>query len=139
MWGDGEQTRSFCYIDDCVEGILRIMQSDYEKPLNLGSDHLISMNDFIRLVATFEDKNLAIKHIEGPQGVRGRNSDNTRIREILKWSPEIPLSVGMKVQYDYIKKEMLKDTTVDHSHSVVVGVAADFDDFVALEGASNKA
>ena len=82
MWGNGKQTRSFCYIDDCVEGILRLMKSDYTQPLNIGSDECVSMNDMMLMAASFDDKKITLKHIPGPEGVRGRNSDNTRIKEV---------------------------------------------------------
>merc|ERR1712166_1412749 len=82
MWGNGKQTRSFCYIDDAVEGILRLMVSDYKKPLNIGSDEMVSMNQMAELVFKLGGKTLPIKHIPGPEGVRGRNSDNTHIKEV---------------------------------------------------------
>ena len=88
MWGDGEQTRSFMFIDDCVEGSMRIMNGDYEKPLNLGTEEMVSMNEFAALAMGFEGKDLPIKHIPGPQA-RGRNSDNTLIKEALGWAPSI--------------------------------------------------
>jgi len=103
MWGNGLQTRSFCYIDDCVEGILRIMRSDYDKPLNLGSDEMVSMNQMAELVIGFSEKKIPIKHIPGPEGVRGRNSDNTLIKEVLGWAPNTSLAVGLKKTFDWIK------------------------------------
>jgi len=106
MWGNGKQTRSFCLVDDCVEGVLRLMKSDYAKPLNIGSDYLISMNDMMRLVMTFEGKELEIRHIPGPEGVRGRNSDNDRIKEILGWAPAIPLADGLHKTYLWIKSQL---------------------------------
>jgi GDP-D-mannose 3',5'-epimerase len=132
MWGDGKQTRSFCYIDDCVEGILRIMRSDYTKPLNLGSDYLISMNDFMTLTSKIGGKALTIKHIPGPEGVRGRNSDNTLIKKVLGWAPSTTLEAGMKVTYDWIKHDM--DTggsgTEDFTKSIVVEKSGDFDRWI---------
>jgi GDP-D-mannose 3',5'-epimerase len=106
MWGDGQQTRSFCYIDDCVEGILRIMRSDYKQPLNLGSEELVSMNDMAKLVMEIGGKQLALKHIPGPEGVRGRNSDNTLIRQVLGWAPSISLRDGLSKVYPWIKKQI---------------------------------
>merc|ERR1712048_286409 len=103
IWGDGKQTRSFCYVDDCVEGILRIMHSDYDKPLNLGSDEMITMNDFLAMAVGFSGKSVTYKHIPGPEGVRGRNSENTLIRQVLGWSPQIELKDGLKRTYDWIK------------------------------------
>eukprot|EP01092_Planopodium_desertum_P002883 TRINITY_DN14669_c0_g2_i1.p1 TRINITY_DN14669_c0_g2~~TRINITY_DN14669_c0_g2_i1.p1 ORF type:complete len:366 (+),score=67.82 TRINITY_DN14669_c0_g2_i1:38-1099(+) len=109
MWGDGKQTRSFCYIDDCVEGVLRLMRSDYAKPLNIGSDELISMIDMANMAMTFEGKKLTINHIPGPEGVRGRNSDNTLIKKVLGWAPEIDIKKGLKLTYDWIKEELAKE------------------------------
>jgi len=109
MWGDGKQTRSFMFIDDCVEGIQKIMDSDCEQPLNLGSDEMIDMNDFAKLALSFESKELPIKHIPGPEGVRGRNSDNTMIKEKLGWAPSIPVAVGLKKTYFWIKDMVEKD------------------------------
>lgn len=106
IWGDGEQKRSFCYIDDCVEGIIRIMKSDYNKPLNLGSDELISMNDFAKLVMKVAGRDLPLKHIKGPEGVRGRNSDNTLIEQVLGWKPSIPLAVGIEKTYRWIREQV---------------------------------
>ena len=96
VWGDGEQTRSFMYIDDCVEGILRIMMSDYELPLNLGTEEMVSMNEFAEIAMSFDGKNLPIRHIPGPQGVRGRNSDNTLIRQTLQWAPSTTIREGLR-------------------------------------------
>lgn len=96
VWGDGEQTRSFMYVDDCVEGILRIMMSGFDKPLNLGTEEMVSMNQFAEIAMSFEEKALPIRHIPGPQGVRGRNSDNTLIREKIGWEPSIPVREGLR-------------------------------------------
>lgn len=97
MWGDGKQTRSFTFIDDCVEGILRITKSDFKEPLNLGSTEMVSMNEMMGLVMGFDAKKLDIKHIPGPEGVRGRNSDNQLILEKLGWEPTVSLADGLKV------------------------------------------
>lgn len=96
MWGDGKQTRSFTFIDDCVEGILRITKSDCREPLNLGSTEMVSMNQMAEMVLAFEDKKLPIKHIPGPEGVRGRNSENSMILEKLGWEPTIKLNDGLR-------------------------------------------
>ncbi|HJU82409.1 MAG TPA: NAD-dependent epimerase/dehydratase family protein [Acidimicrobiia bacterium] len=107
MWGDGEQTRSFCYIDDCVEGIYRIMKSDYSQPLNLGTDRLVTINELARIIIDISGKaGIGIRHIKGPQGVRGRNSDNSRIRNILDWEPEISLEEGLVPTYRWIEKQV---------------------------------
>lgn len=106
MWGDGLQTRSFCFVDDCVEGIIRIMNSDYKLPLNLGSEEMVTMNDMAKLVMEIEGKQLNIKHIPGPEGVRGRNSDNTLIRQVLGWAPGISLKDGLSRVYPWIKAQI---------------------------------
>ena len=101
--GDGEQTRSFMFVDDCVEGTLRIMNSDCTVPLNLGTEEMVSMNEFAAIAMSFEGKSLPIKHIPGPMGVRGRNSDNTMIREKLGWAPSIAIRAGLERTYFWIK------------------------------------
>jgi GDP-D-mannose 3',5'-epimerase len=106
MWGDGEQTRSFCYIDDCLEGIYRLMRSDHVFPLNLGSDRMVTINELAHIVARIAGIEITIKHIDGPQGVRGRNSDNTRLREVLKWEPELTLEDGLRRTYTWIEQQV---------------------------------
>lgn len=107
IWGDGLQTRSFCYIDDCVEGILRLMESGYRHPLNLGTDHMVSINQLAELVIRISGKrDISLVHVDGPQGVRGRNSDNTRLREVLEWEPVIPLETGLDSTYNWIQKQI---------------------------------
>jgi GDP-D-mannose 3',5'-epimerase len=106
VWGDGKQTRSFMLIDDCVEGSIRIMLSDCAIPLNLGTDEMIDMNAFAHLAMSFAGKNLPIKHIPGPEGVRGRNSDNTLIKEKLGWAPSISLQTGIGITYQWIKEQV---------------------------------
>merc|ERR1712070_627200 len=113
MWGNGKQTRSFCYIDDCVEGILRLMVSDYKKPLNIGSDEMVSMNEMADHVLKITGKKLPIKHIPGPEGVRGRNSDNTRIKEVLGWAPSIKLADGLQRTYMWIKAQIEEEVAKD--------------------------
>lgn len=103
IWGDGEQTRSFCHVDDCVEGIYRLMRSDYNQPLNLGQDRLISINGLADMVAEIAGVTINKKHIPGPQGVRGRNSDNDRLRSVLGWEPQISLEEGMRRTYEWIE------------------------------------
>lgn len=106
VWGDGLQTRSFMFIDDCVEGSIKIMLSDVHEPLNLGTDEMIDMNDFAKLCMSFEGKDLPIKHIPGPQGVRGRNSDNTMIKQKLGWAPSISIKDGVKKTCAWIKEQV---------------------------------
>jgi len=106
IWGDGEQTRSFCYIDDCVEGIYRLMQSDFSEPLNLGQDRLVSINELADIVARAAGVRIVKKHIPGPQGVRGRNSDNDRLRKVLGWEPQISLEDGLAKTYAWIESQV---------------------------------
>jgi GDP-D-mannose 3', 5'-epimerase len=106
VWGDGEQTRSFCYIDDCVEGVYRVMMSDYPEPLNLGTDRLVTINELARIVMDVAGKTLGIVHVEGPQGVRGRNSDNTQLREVLGWQPATLLEAGLAETYGWIENRL---------------------------------
>lgn len=106
IWGDGEQTRSFCYIDDCVEGIHRLMRSEHHEPLNLGQDRMISINQLAEMVAEIAGIKIVRKHVDGPQGVRGRNSDNTRLREVLGWEPEISLEDGLRKTYAWIEDQV---------------------------------
>jgi GDP-D-mannose 3',5'-epimerase len=109
MWGDGMQTRSFTFIDDCVEGVLRLMYSDCDVPINLGSTEMVSMNEFAAIALSFDGKGgLPIKHIDGPQGVRGRNSNNKLILEQLGWEPKIAIKDGLRETYFWIKGEIEK-------------------------------
>lgn len=103
IWGDGEQTRSFCYVDDCVEGIYRLMRSDYVEPLNLGQDRMISINDLADVIGSIAGVEVQKDHIDGPVGVRGRNSDNSRLREVLGWEPAISLEDGLAKTYEWIE------------------------------------
>ena len=106
IWGDGHQTRSFCFIEDCLTGLHKLMRSDHPHPLNLGSDRLISINDMVDLVARIAKVKVVKKHVPGPQGVRGRNSDNTRLRQVLKWEPRVPLERGLAKTYAWIEGQV---------------------------------
>jgi GDP-D-mannose 3', 5'-epimerase len=106
IWGDGEQTRSFCYIDDCIEGLQLLMQSQYSEPLNLGQDRLISINELADIVAGVAGIEIRRVHVSGPQGVRGRNSDNSRLREVLGWEPRISLEDGLARTYAWIEQQV---------------------------------
>ena len=105
IWGDGQQTRSFCYIDDCVTGLYKLMQSDYPLPLNLGQDRLVSIDWLADKIAEIAGIRILKKHVSGPQGVRGRNSDNTRLRQVLGWEPEIGLEDGLARTYAWIEEQ----------------------------------
>ena len=110
VWGDGEQTRSYCYIDDCVEGIYRLMQSDFHEPINLGQDRMISVNELVDIVANIADKSISKDYdLTKPQGVRGRNSDNTLLEKVLGWAPEISLEDGLQKTYNWIFNELEKE------------------------------
>jgi nucleoside-diphosphate-sugar epimerase len=113
IWGDGEQTRSFCYIDDCVEGVYRLMQSDHPEPLNLGSDEMVSINELAELAIGISGKrHVGIRHVEGPQGVRGRNSDNRMLSKVLGWEPQVKLSDGLAITYDWIDAQVKQESRV---------------------------
>src|SRR6266550_2105817 len=120
VWGDGKQTRSYCYIDDCVEGILRLMQSNHREPLNLGSDRLVTINQLVDIVASIARKRVRRRHDHSkPQGVRGRNSDNERLRKVLDWEPPTSLERGLGETYRWIAKELEKKGGRSSSRVVV--------------------
>jgi len=103
VWGDGKQTRSFLFIEECLDGVMRLMASEgFSGPVNIGSEEMISINDFTRMIIQISGKNLTIKHIDGPIGVQGRNSDNTLIQEKLGWAPSRPLVEGMRALYKWV-------------------------------------
>jgi GDP-D-mannose 3',5'-epimerase len=107
VWGDGKQTRSFMYIDDCLEGLIRIMGSKYNEPLNLGTDELVTINGLVDIVGRIAGKYVRRRHnLLGPQGVRGRNSDNERLRATLGWEPSITLEKGLSTTYSWIASRM---------------------------------
>jgi GDP-D-mannose 3',5'-epimerase len=106
IWGDGDQTRSFTFIDDCVEGTLRLTRSDYTEPINIGSDRMVSINQLYALVEQVADVTLAYRHVRGPLGVRGRNSDNVRIRKELGWEPQVSLLSGLEATYRWVYDEV---------------------------------
>jgi GDP-D-mannose 3', 5'-epimerase len=122
VWGDGEQTRSFMYVDDCVEGLIRIMASDYRTPLNLGTDELVTINELVDIVVRIAGKRIEKRHnLGGPQGVRGRNSDNTRLREVLGWEPSIQLKQGLALTYEWIEAQVLSKASVSDAVSAAAG------------------
>src|SRR5206468_5357 len=100
------QTRSFLYVDECVDGVRRLMASDFTGPVNIGSEEMISINDFAKMVIDISGKKLSIKNINGPTGVRGRNSDNYLIKEKLEWAPTMPLKTGIEKTYTWIKQQV---------------------------------
>jgi len=112
VWGDGKQTRSFLFIDECVEAVRRLMESDFGGPVNIGSEEMISINDFAKMVIDISGKNISIKNIPGPTGVRGRNSDNKLIREKLGWEPSLPLRTGMELTFKWINQQVQQKVSV---------------------------
>ncbi|HMF56405.1 MAG TPA: NAD-dependent epimerase/dehydratase family protein [Pyrinomonadaceae bacterium] len=125
VWGDGEQTRSYCYIDDCVEGIYRLMQSGYREPLNLGQDRMISINELVEIVAGIAGKRIGKNYdLTKPQGVRGRNSDNTRLRQVLNWEPGVSLEDGLEKTYRWIEEELQKEGRVSAQQAQQSGAEA---------------
>jgi nucleoside-diphosphate-sugar epimerase len=109
IWGDGEQTRSYCYVDDAVKGTITLMESDYNKPINIGSDRLISINSLADMVIALSGKKIVKTHdLYAPQGVRGRNADLTLVKKVLKWQPQVSLEEGMKKTYNWILQQLDK-------------------------------
>jgi GDP-D-mannose 3', 5'-epimerase len=111
MWGDGQQTRSFLYIDECVEGVMRLMSGNYRGPLNIGSEEMVTINELAAMVMDIAGKKLTIRHIPGPQGVRGRNSDNRLIKAKLAWKPKRPLHYGLERTYSWIEAQVRQRRT----------------------------
>ena len=109
IWGDGLQTRSFLYVDECLEGVRRLMESDFSGPVNIGSEEMISINDFAKMIAEISGKDITIKNIKGPEGVRGRNSDNALIQEQLGWSPSHSLREGITKTFHWITEQAAKE------------------------------
>jgi nucleoside-diphosphate-sugar epimerase len=122
IWGDGQQTRSFCYIDDCLEGIYRLMSSDFRHPLNLGQDRVVSINELTDIIAEIAGVRIKKLHVPGPQGVRGRNSDNTLLRKTLEWAPQVSLEQGLSRTYWWIE-EQVKNTLMSESSSLNTSAA----------------
>jgi nucleoside-diphosphate-sugar epimerase len=112
VWGDGSQTRSFLYIDECVEGIRRLMHSDFTGPVNIGSEEMVSINGFAKMIIEISGKKVGINNIPGFTGVRGRNSDNKLIREKLGWEPDFPLNEGLKLTYKWIEQQAKMEQAV---------------------------
>jgi nucleoside-diphosphate-sugar epimerase len=106
IWGDGEQTRSFLYVDECVDGILKLMDSNFEGPVNIGSEEKVTINTLVDMASDIAGKKLTKKHIKGPTGVRGRNSDNKLIKAKLNWAPELPLVRGLEITYKWIEQQV---------------------------------
>jgi len=114
IWGDGKQTRSFLYIDDCLRGVEMLMNSDYDKPLNIGSDRLVTIDELAKIVIKISGKNLTIKHdLSKPQGVRGRNADLTLIKKVLGWKPKVSLEEGLRRTYEWILSQLSSASASD--------------------------
>ena len=113
IWGDGKQTRSFLYIDECLEGVRRLMDSTtFYGPVNIGSEEMVSINQLAEIVMEIAGKKVRLKHIAGPLGVRGRNSDNKLIKEKLNWAPSLPLKAGLTKSYNWIAEQVSKKELV---------------------------
>jgi nucleoside-diphosphate-sugar epimerase len=120
IWGDGQQTRSYCHVSDCIEGLHRLMRSDHREPLNLGTDRLVSINELVEIVATIAGKRITRRHdLTKPQGVRGRNSDNAMLRAVLGWEPELSLEEGLARTYRWIYGELRRAGRVPEAHDTV--------------------
>jgi Nucleoside-diphosphate-sugar epimerases len=111
MWGDGNQTRSFLYIDECLEGVRRLMDSNFSGPVNIGSDEMVTINRLAEMTMEIAGKKLRIDHIEGPLGVKGRNSDNELIYKKLGWKPSKPLKNGLEKTYKWIEQQLNLNVT----------------------------
>jgi nucleoside-diphosphate-sugar epimerase len=113
VWGPGAQTRSFLYIDECIEGTLRLMRSGFSGPVNIGSEEVISINDLADMIIRISEKKLTVRNIPGPVGVNGRNSDNRLIREKLDWAPSQPLIAGIDQTYRWIRQQVRRNSSND--------------------------
>jgi len=113
IWGDGNQTRSFLYVDECLEGTLRLMRSDFTGPVNIGSDEMVTINRLVDLVAEIAGKGIKKRHVDGPTGVRGRNSDNRLIRETLNWVPSTVLVDGLRPTFEWINRQVMRNARSD--------------------------
>ena len=109
IWGDGLQTRSFCYIDNCLKGLELVINGNSDKPVNLGRDEIVSINELVDIICEIAGVKLKYKHVEGPQGVRGRNSDNTSFKKLYGWAPEIDLREGMRRTYNWIEDQVKRE------------------------------
>jgi nucleoside-diphosphate-sugar epimerase len=123
IWGDGLQTRSFLYIDECLEGVRRLMGSTFTGPVNIGSEEMVTINHLAALTARIAGKDISIRHIPGPLGVRGRNSDNHLIRNMLAWAPTDPLILGLTKTYEWISRQVYADQGDDRDASRVANLA----------------
>ena len=112
IWGDGKQTRSFLYVDECVDGVRRLVESDFAGPVNIGSEEMVTINRLAEMIMEIAGKRLRIRHIDGPLGVRGRNSDNRLIKEKLDWAPSRPLREGLESTYAWIEQQVAKAAAV---------------------------
>ena len=108
IWGDGEQTRSFLFVEECVEAVVKLMNSDFIGPVNIGSEEMVTINKLVEIIASFENKNISINHIPGPVGVRGRNSDNSLYESKIGWKVSQPLEIGLKKTYAWVKEQIKK-------------------------------
>src|SRR5262249_49066302 len=123
IWGDGKQTRSFLYVDECLEGTLRLTRSEFTGPVNIGSDEMVTINQLVDLVAGIAGKRIDTRHIDGPTGVRGRNSDNRLIRERLKWSPSTVLADGLRPTYSWINSQVMRNARGDNKIPVMASAS----------------
>jgi nucleoside-diphosphate-sugar epimerase len=123
IWGDGEQTRSFLYVDECIEGTLKLTRSNWTGPVNIGSDEMVSINRLTDMIMELSGKNLSVRHVAGPLGVRGRNSDNHLIERRLGWRPHQKLKTGLSPTYEWISEQVGNNSSVDFAHAPVSRVA----------------
>jgi nucleoside-diphosphate-sugar epimerase len=122
LWGDGLQTRSFMYIDDCLQGVTRLMASDHREPINLGTERLVTINDLVDIISEIAGKHILKRYdLDKPQGVRGRNSDNTKLRQVLGWEPLITLEQGLGITYRWIEEQLRDSADITGTISATTG------------------
>src|SRR4029079_16515659 len=122
IWGDGKQTRSFLYIDECLEGTVRLMRSRFTGPVNIGSDEMVAIDKLVDIVAAVAGKTITKRHIDGPTGVRGRNSDYRLIREKLNWAPSTVLVDGIRPTYDWINQQVMRNARGDSAPQTLTAI-----------------
>ncbi|MDB5230096.1 MAG: NAD-dependent epimerase/dehydratase [Chitinophagaceae bacterium] len=122
IWGDGKQTRSFLYIDECLEAVRRLMNSEFTGPVNIGSEEMVTINELAQMTIALSGKKLSIRHVDGPLGVRGRRSDNRLIYEKLQWTPSAPLKTGLADTYEWVSQQVMKAGTAEYSNTRAIAV-----------------
>lgn len=139
IWGDGKQTRSFLYINECVDGTLRLMRSGFTGPVNIGSDEMVTIDRLVDMVSAIAGKSLTKRYVDGPTGVRGRNLDNHLIREKLNWAPSGILIDGLRPTYEWILSQAMRNARPNHHPAQSSPASPQLEMRTAAEGAAHKA